>query len=73
LQCKKQRPPGEEIRRALLMSIGSLGGGDRRPTDDKDITCLNGGQKRAIGMAPMHEPHAFRSPTLNAARATACA
>jgi len=43
---KKQRPPGEEIRRALLVPIGDpgggvtanliggVGGGDRRPIDD---------------------------------------
>ncbi len=27
MRRKKQRPPGEEVRRALLISIGSLGGG----------------------------------------------
>jgi len=59
-------------RRSCQSLPGTLGGGDRHPTDEKDIACPNDEQKRAIGMAPMHEPHAFDLTVLNAANAQVC-
>jgi hypothetical protein len=67
---KSERPPGEEIRRALLISIGSLGGGGaanpvrgtlgggvRRPIDARLVAVAAGTRQRPIGMAPMRRPH----------------
>ena len=67
---QKQSPPGEEIRRALLISIGSLGGGGaanpvrgtlgggvRRPIDACLVAVAAGTRQRLIGMAPMRTPH----------------
>ncbi|WP_256116033.1 hypothetical protein [Shinella lacus] len=68
---QKETPAGEEIRRAFLVSIGNLGGGgvpilsgtlgggDRRPTDERNIGWRRRVKKSAIGMAPMRRLHAF--------------
>ena len=67
---KSERPPEEEIRRALLISIGSLGGGGaanpvrgtlgggvRRPIDGCPVALAADARQRPVGMAPMRRPH----------------
>ena len=67
---QKTTPAGEEIRRALLISIGNLGGGGaanpvgdvgrRRPSPDRDgcyIARARFWRKRRMGMAPMQSAH----------------